>query len=1467
MSELIKLCLKYFSVINIIENILITKTFKIMLKISGLHQRQRRFHLQDHLYYIKVRLKKVQERPPLLSELLQLLEDGFNYILVNLRQFYNIDDHNIAFLTLYQEPMINALNTGGFDLQENSSQMVDRILKMLQQFLISNSSLRLNNTFKVYIKVLSIEHEKYKKGKKKKKNPIKFIKKKRYGARNENKISKNYWSIDVPSGFGSMPNIFKNKCLLTCTILGHLQNIFFKTNRKDKRFIYAQNVNSSIKTKQNHGCKVLLSELEKLYESTNLDINGPYDLIETTKILSEYFKCQFFIFDAIDNSNKLRFMYPENFDDTLEPIYLYQPLNEPDHVIFIRHINSYFKSNLRVCFFCKRTFKSHRYNHFCVKMKICFACHRNFCTKETYLHEKLQQNYCDKNITNEKSFLCKICNVTIYSSHCYKAHKLLCAGKGSFGWKCLKCNKFTYRIGNSNSKLMENIHQCGEKKCIYCSQPKDSNHLCKLKVEHFPTSWPKIAFIGMEHTITTTDNCLQCYEVKNNFRITNELTWKVLKLHEKFPSLVCEKHLNLNKHSEPNIIVIYKEAERGNFNRYILTANESEIHDSFEKDILSFQYVDSEISKFHESKENLHRRTKVTEDFSQNLKKLQNVKASNLGTKLVQLITKPEWSNTTFISQDCKSQNYNCILSFFIQNGFCPKVIQNGHKIIFMEIPNLNLRFITSNSYVDVSEFDLAKQYDIPFDPFYFPENLNSTQLLTLDGTIPSYKHFWNFSDSDTEKRNKKNFVTNFKTTYKSWNFEKELLRFCEEKLWLLTLSSLKFLSECFQFQKEIKKEKTEQSKYFIHPFGYHICSLASFSFKLFKVFYLNYEEIYCVQNEFGKTSKNVSKIEYEWASFMEYENPGAKFLSAFNNDKGQQYFKEAIPDLYSPITKEAHFFHGCHWHGHLDGCLTNLNANLNTKNPVGITYQELNKKFLLKASKLLENNKDKIVKVTTHWECLYRQKRTEKEIQYFLKFHFRPHPLIRLCPRDCVRGAYCDVYALKWNKKNNSHETFHFFDVNGLYSYCAINYDYFVGKYDILIGNETRNISFENNAFVYNNKILYGTMLVTIVPPKDLFLPFLLYRTSDGKTINTLCSKCCENTCTHCTHSDNERAITGSYFTSEIIYAIRHNYKLLHIHECHCYYSMKPILKDFIKKINFLKLMNSDCLKDYKTYDYKNLYCQYLNNEMNLSEPFSLTVNNVKDNKGKRTLFKLMANSFFGKFAQKHNKSKTLFAANQTQLEEIYFSYDEVKDIFCLNDEVCQVQVKPNEFKLPPNRNSNCYLGGQITAYARQVMHEHLTNLLKIGATLYQTDTDSICFTLPNDQSIPLLISHSLGHFKKEVDGNIVSFYSLGSKNYVIVYEKDNVYKSITKSKGFSLVSDLNQTKLNENLYLHYIDQFSKHISEKKEVNQLRYKRRKLDHFQIEPNLEPLTFTNDVSKRRFVCTNTKHFVTLPYGF
>ena len=76
-------------------------------------KRQKNFRLQDHLFKFKVVHKKPHSTLPLLSDLFDFLHAGLIHVLESIKSFYNANDHNIAFLTVHQEPMVNGLNTGG----------------------------------------------------------------------------------------------------------------------------------------------------------------------------------------------------------------------------------------------------------------------------------------------------------------------------------------------------------------------------------------------------------------------------------------------------------------------------------------------------------------------------------------------------------------------------------------------------------------------------------------------------------------------------------------------------------------------------------------------------------------------------------------------------------------------------------------------------------------------------------------------------------------------------------------------------------------------------------------------------------------------------------------------------------------------------------------------------------------------------------------------------------------------------------------------------------------------------------------------------------------------------------------------------------------------------------------------------------------------------------------------------------
>jgi hypothetical protein len=566
--------------------------------------------------------------------------------------------------------------TGAFDLQEEPSKIIQRLLEILQQFLISdkNIDLEINNTLKVYINVLSIPHMRYKAQNPRKKQ-VNKRKKNHYGAYKKSK-SNSYWMLDVPNGYKNNPIIFQNKCLLTSVILGVLQNSYYKSQRQDKRFLYVQNINSALESKKIHAGNILKKELQKVL--IDLSLRGQKQelcLEEIAPKLSEYFNCQIFIFDGVNNSSKLKYMFPPIYNHELQPIYLFEPFENKKHLIFIKCLSSYFKANVKVCFTCQKTFKTYNYKHRCSFSLCCFACRCIFASENTYLHEKLEPNFCNGKITTEKSFLCNICNVTLYSKKCEKAHRLLCNGSGNFGWKCLTCNHFTYRHGSFNSKKLSEIHQCGIIGCSNCHQfyNKNENHLCKLKKESITKKWPLLGFFNFQFLNFNASNCSACYEQKEKFKTENNLSWKEVYEHFLFPSLKCDYHeLEDNtflQANEANVIVLYREnpEKKGNFSKHVFTnLNET---DFIEEDVLDFNYIHSDIKKSFSTR----CKSRKTEDLITNLACLGKENEKNLSATnkfLKYICFEAGLEDFTFVCQDSDSiilvRIYTRFLIFYV---------------------------------------------------------------------------------------------------------------------------------------------------------------------------------------------------------------------------------------------------------------------------------------------------------------------------------------------------------------------------------------------------------------------------------------------------------------------------------------------------------------------------------------------------------------------------------------------------------------------------------------------------------------------------------------------------------------------------------------------------------------------------------------------------------------------------------
>ena len=513
---------------------------------------------------------------------------------------------------------MNQISIGGFELHNDTSatEVVDRRLGMFYQYLISHQKLQLDQSFKVYLKVLTSDHSAQKKltkaiTKKRKINSRNYV-----GGNRDEQIFPKLWCIDVQT---SPDSFFFNKCVLTCSILGKLQNDFLKGGCK--KFQIAQLINSKVPKKKKYASKLLIEETSQLIETLNLSSTGPYELQKTIETLANYWNCQFFIFVGVSQSkSKLSLIYPPSYDDSLMPIYLYKPHNQ-DHIIFIQNIDSYFRHNGKVCFGCKQSFKGSRYRHFCKTKLSCFVCHRYMQTPQTYMHLRLERQFCNANISVEIFTTCPRCNCKILTKSCLQAHKLLCYSKGYFGWFCDKCQLFTYSLNNLSSEEMKKRHSCGSfRNCRYCYLPQDLDHLCLIRKEKNHTFHNRLAFLQLQ------------------FSAQNDL-------------LVA--------------IILREENLRGSFKKYSFFSEIFNSANSFEEQSFFYDYftnlVDEKQLNFLKPKN-----SKRSFDFSNNFDQLSREKISIERDLLLHLLTDNE--NSTYIIND-EENHIMVIISKYLVYG------------------------------------------------------------------------------------------------------------------------------------------------------------------------------------------------------------------------------------------------------------------------------------------------------------------------------------------------------------------------------------------------------------------------------------------------------------------------------------------------------------------------------------------------------------------------------------------------------------------------------------------------------------------------------------------------------------------------------------------------------------------------------------------------------------------------------
>ena len=157
-----------------------------------------------------------------------------------------------------------------------------------------------------------------------------------------------------------------------------------------------------------------------------------------------------------------------------------------------------------------------------------------------------------------------------------------------------------------------------------------------------------------------------------------------------------------------------------------------------------------------------------------------------------------------------------------------------------------------------------------------------------------------------------------------------------------------------------------------------------------------------------------------------------------------------------------------------------------------------------------------------------------------------------------------------------------------------------------------------------------FGLIKCTVLPPRGLFHPVLPYRTPD-KLMFPLCKACADTLNQNpCTHSDEERAIRGTWCHVELMKAIEKGYEVLNIHEVwHWEETTDELFKEYVNMFLKIKQEASGYPKDCVTDEQKQRYIE----EYYQHEGIRLNPDKIEYNPGLRYLAKLVLNSLWGMY------------------------------------------------------------------------------------------------------------------------------------------------------------------------------------------------------------------------------------------
>jgi len=694
------------------------------------------------------------------------------------------------------------------------------------------------------------------------------------------------------------------------------------------------------------------------------------------------------------------------------------------------------------------------------------------------------------------------------------------------------------------------------------------------------------------------------------------------------------------------------------------------------------------------------------------------------------------------------------ILQYLYKNATIPTVIPNGAKIMCLSVPACKVKMIDSINFLPMALAKLPSMFGFnELKKGYYPHlfNTKKNRHAKLNG-LPDIKYY----NPDAMKPSDREHFTTWYNEHKYDQFdaEAELLAYCKSDVDILRRC-------CLQFREDFMKITD------IDPFDRCI-TIASACNLVFRAKFLEPETIAIIPHHGYNPEQKQSVKAMQWLKYISHKE---KLNIQHARNGGEKVIGAYPVDGYYETTEGERVvleFHGDLWHGNPHKYARS------TINPVRqITMGDLYDKTLEK-KKYLE---DHGYTYKCIWEsdfdlCMER----DSDMKAFVDQLDIVTPLE---PRDSFFGGRTEAFTVY--KEASDEETINYYDVTSLYPFVNKTGKVPVGHPEIITEN------FEDIA-TYE-----GLVKCKVVPPRGKFHPVLPCKVNN-KLLFHLCRSCAETQQQEpCYHTNEERALTGTWVTDEVKKALEKGYELVKMYEVWHFKDISQYDPDtkmgglFTEYVNtFLKLKQEAsgwpkwCKTEQDKQDYIDQYFE--------KEGIRLNYKNIKKNPGMRGLAKLMLNSFWGKFGQRPNMTQV----DHIDDPSIYFDKltsdkEEVTTVNFVSDEMVEIRWRYKDDFVDNQSKTNVVIAAYTTAQARLKLYSYLD---KLGPRALYADTDSVVFTTKDGEWKPQL-GDFLGDLTDEVpDNTIRSFVTGGPKNYAyqLATADERGNHTVCKVRGITL-------------------------------------------------------------------------------